>query len=356
MPTASQTYRSLVMRKAQQLAKEHGGFARIPRELQRKLGFDVIAKRKTHTISVRIPQGDLSSKISQLEREVPTAKAFGKSKPGPDPFGRYYPVASEENPTMEDFWIGQGWYKEVKTGLKLTSARWGNDFLLARKATVFLAEKVLAKHPYEMSTRDFGENMLGGMLRTFYRGSAYRALADAGYGILPWEMKQTPLGIFKSGETRVRATKWLVQKTGKSPREIRYDDFRKNGLRGLLSELNDSAHTALLEAGYFYTKKEAIGHLERAEFPTDKFYPWEAKVPKRFFREKRTRLAATCWLAKKLGRQPREMRAGDFKSNNLAGMLKYYYGDSPYEALLEAGLVTSRDEDYMRSNQHARQK
>ncbi len=54
-----------------------------------------------------------------------------------------------------------------------------------------------------------------------------------------------------------------------------------------------------------------------------------------------------------LQKDPRDVTERDFYENRLTGLLRYY-GDSPYEALREAGLVDKSQEAYMRS--HARGK
>ena len=408
MANQDQAYRSLVMRKVQQLAKEHGGLAKIPRELQQRLGFDVIAKRKGTSISVTIPSGDLSSKIAQLQTDVPAAKAFGSSKPAPDPFSRYTPVASQTNQTMDDFWILQGWYKEDRIGMELIPAKWKDDEKVRAESVRFLVERVLKKDPRDITKEDFDSNRLSGLLNRYYNSSPYKALLEAGYQFHLWEMSKAPNGSYDSKENRVAATRWLVDKLGKDPRDIMQENFRSTRLRGLLSRCNESPYEALTEAGYqmqpwemavtpmgFYESKEnriaatrwlvdKLGKDPRditkedfnsnrlrgllVEYYKDspyaalleagyKFYPWEMKMtPTGVYDSKENRVAAIKWLVQKLKKDPRDITGEAFHTNRLGGLLVEYYKDGPYEALLEAGLVTPEDEAYMRSNRHTQQR
>jgi len=338
MNSKESTYRSLVIRKVQQLAKEHGGLAKIPREIQKQLGLEVIAKRKGTSISVTIPPGDLSSKIDQLQADLPAAKAFGSSKPAPDPFGKYTPVASQTNPTMDDFWIAQGWYKQDRIGIKLTYASWKDDEKVRIDAVRFLVEKVLKKDPRDITLREFASNRLTGLIDKYFNGSPYKAFTEAGYKFHAWEMAKTPNNFYDSKENRVAATKWLVDKLGKDPRGLTTEDFQSNRLAGLLADLySGSPYTAVLEAGYAYSQEESLQHAQAGNFKPDKFYPWEMSVtPNHFYDSKENRVAATKWIVWKTGKDPRDLTMEDFKDNCLWGLMDYY-GNSPYAAFIEAG-------------------
>jgi len=337
MNSKESTYRSLVMRKVQQLAKEHGGLVKIPKSIQQKLGFDVIAKRKTHTISVRIPAGDLSSKIDQLQADLPAAKAFGSSKPAPDSFRKYTPVPSFTNQTMDDFWILQGWYKQDRIGIELGKAGWKDDPSVRKAAVRFLVEKVLKKDPRDITQKDFYSNRLSGLISHYYEGSPYAALIDAGYHIKPWEMLSSP-HVYESRENRTAATRWLVKKLKKHSRDITYDDFISNRLGGLLSNYyNDSPYEALLEAGYAYSRISSLLQARRGKFRERKIHFWEMSLtPSHFFDSKENRAAATKWLVWKLQKDPRDITANDFSLNRLRGVLPYCSG-GPHAALVEAG-------------------
>lgn len=350
MAVPGQEYHSLVIRKAQLLASEHGGLSKIPKELQKKLGFDIIAGRKGHSISVRIPEGDLSSRIEALRGELP-AVTFHSAKPDPEKiFGKYVPRVSEENQTMEDFWIMQGWYKQDKLGIKLIQANWKDDPNVRTEAVKFLVEKVLKKDPRDITKEDFYSNRLSGLLMNYYSNSPYEALLEAGYAcsaqeslqhaatgnfqtdkFYPWEMSSAPNQFYQSGQNRIAAVKWLLWKTQKNPKDIFAEDFRSNCLGGLLvKQYEGSPHAALSEAGY-------------------QFNPWElCKAPQRFYKSPQNRMAAVNWLVEKLQKDPRDITFDDFHSNRLGGLLYNYYNNRSYEALLEAGLVTPTDEAYMK--------
>ena len=62
-------------------------------------------------------------------------------------------------------------------------------------------------------------------------------------------MLKTPQGFYNSKENRILATKWLVDRLGKEPRDITQEDFHANRLRGLMGSSNYSPFEALYEAG-----------------------------------------------------------------------------------------------------------
>jgi hypothetical protein len=369
MAKQARTYRSLMLQKVQRIANSRGGLANIPREMQEKLGFDLIAKRGgAYSVSIRIPKGELRERISELRVE---ARPFPSSPKKPEPegiFRGYTPVPSQANPTMDDFWIMQGWYKDDRRGIRLTRARWREGESVQKKAVRFMLDEVLRKDPAQMRTRDFNSNRLSGLFSEYFDSSPYLALVEAGYAysieeslehakagnfqsekIYPWEMVETP-NIFDYGvkENRVAAVKWLVWKLGKDPREIEWDDFNSNGLAGLISSehYKNSPYKALVEAGYAYSTGESLRHARAGAFRDGKIYPWEMGVtPYAFSYEvAENRIAAVKWLVWKLGKDPRRLEWADFNSNGLSGLISEYYGNSPYKALLEAGYAYSLGE------------
>ena len=183
------------------------------------------------------------------------------------------------------------------------------------------------KNPKELTQKDFVEHGLCGLLTGFYNASPYLALKEAGYAIKPWQMKNgVPRNYWKdSVENRIKAIKWLIDKTGKGPKDITLNDFRKNGLGGLLSgQYGGSPYHALKEAGLV------------------DFEPWEMKsgAPQGYWKENvENRVRATKWLVKKTGKDPKDITLNDFQKNGLSGLLGEFYNDSSYFALKEAGLV-----------------
>jgi hypothetical protein len=190
----------------------------------------------------------------------------------------------------------------------------------------------LGKDPRDITQDDFISNRVYGAMKQ-HGDSPYSAISEAfpELEINPWEMLQTPHGFYKKKENRVAAVRWLVEKLGKDPRDITADDFQSNRLWGLFDEYyRSSPYEAISEA-----------------FPDIK--PWEMVVtPRSIFEEREKRIAAVRWLIEKLGKDARDITQGDFYSNRLVGLLSTQYSNSPYEALLEAGLVTEQDEGYMR--------
>jgi hypothetical protein len=245
---------------------------------------------------------------------------------------RFKAAPEQRRPTMDDFWIQQGWYRKRSDGtIKLRAAKWKDNPHVRREAVRFLAEKVLKKDPRDITHDDFNLNRLGGLLGNYYESSPYDAFRDAGYVFHPWEMSYTPLNFYDIKANRIDALNWLVEKLGKDPRDITTRNFRSKRLGGLLNmHYRDSPYYALKEAGY-------------------KINPWEMlTTPDGFYNLKETRISAVRWLVRKLGKEPRDMTSDDFHSNRLGGLLGNHYGDSPYEAVLEAGLVSRKDEAHMR--------
>ena len=145
-------------------------------------------------------------------------------------------------------------------------------------------------------------------------------------------------GKWDDPEVCAKAVRFLVDIVlAKDPREVTEADFYKNRLSGLFSgPFRNNVHLALAAGGY--------------DVP-----PWElSKTSNAFFKERENRIAATRWLAGKVKKEPREIIGPDFHANGLKSLLTHHYNDSPYNALLDAGLVTKDDEAYMRSRQHGR--
>ncbi|NYZ60653.1 hypothetical protein H0O01_03065 [Candidatus Micrarchaeota archaeon] len=277
--------------------------------------------------------------------------------------------------------------------------KWGRESV--RKLAVIGLVNALGKDVRETTQDDFNDNGLGGLLTNYYRGSPYEALKDAGYLIHPWEMKTAP-HIYENRDNRVAAIQWVVEKMGGDPKTITSDDFHENGLRGVMPYY-ETLWDMVSDAGYdvkpwememtptsFYAEREnriarvrwlveklgkevtgitqddfnanGLGRLLEGYYGNsphkalvDSGYdvkPWEmARVPFGTYDEKKNRADAVKWLVETLGKRARDITVADFYNNGFSGLLKYY-NDSPYSALLEAGLVSEADEEYMRSKQH----
>ena len=77
----------------------------------------------------------------------------------------------------------------------------------------------------------------------------YKALKEAGYEFDVLDLHQVPHRYWSKKKNRVEAIKDLVKKSGKSPEEIKYSDFRGSRLKGLLvAHYNDRYKKALQEA------------------------------------------------------------------------------------------------------------
>jgi len=192
--------------------------------------------------------------------------------------------------------------------------------------------EILDINDIDLLFKHFIENALRGLIY-YYENSPYKAVKEAfpEKKIQPWEMITTPKKFYKKKENRIAATKWLVSKLKKDPRDLRLEDFGSNRLGGLLHNYyNDSPYKAVKEA-----------------FPEKEVQPWEMIVtPQKFYKKKENRVAAVKWLVKKLVKDPRNLTNEDFIGNKLRGLIDYYNG-SPYKAVKEAGLVTEADKCYI---------
>jgi len=177
----------------------------------------------------------------------------------------------------------------------------------------------LKKDPRELESKDFTSNGLGGVLK-YCGNSVWNAVHEAGYGIMPWEMKISPRGFFKKKENRIMATRWLVGKLKIDIRELRERHFTDNGIGRVLDFHGKHPYGAFVEAGY-------------------EVNPWEmGKVPKNFYKSRKNRAAAVRWMVAKEGKPACMVKSADFEKNGLGRVLQYC-GKSPFRALKEAGLV-----------------
>ncbi|MCK4319654.1 hypothetical protein KAW38_03730 [Candidatus Micrarchaeota archaeon] len=182
----------------------------------------------------------------------------------------------------------------------------------------WLIEK-LNKDPRDIILKDFIDNRLSGLLTEYYGNSQYLAIREAHPEIKEWEMKITPRSFFDRKKNRITATKWLIEKLNKDPRDITANDFRDNRLSGLL----------------FHHYKGSPYLVIREVHPEIK--EWEMQITSNsFYDKKENRINAIKWLIKKLNKNPRDITLKDFKDNRLGGLLSKHYKDSPYLAIREA--------------------
>jgi hypothetical protein len=181
MAAPDQEYRSLMLRKVKQVAESHGGIMKIPRSVQKKLGFDVVSARGGHVyISIKAPGRNADKKIQNLEGELSAEKAFSGYKPAPDMIMEGALHDSIRSPCMEDFWLQKGWYREDEFSLHIINAKWAENPEAGREAMRFLVRKVLCKDPSKVSNDDIFLNGLMGLITTRYQGRIWLALLDAG--------------------------------------------------------------------------------------------------------------------------------------------------------------------------------
>jgi hypothetical protein len=141
---------------------------------------------------------------------------------------------------------------EARYPLKPWEMKWSpKGIFMTRKERVEAtrwAVRELGKDVKDVVARDFLGLGLDGLL-AHHGNSPLSALTEAGYRILPWEMRKSPSGYFKKKANRVLCVRWLVKETGKAPKDVTKDDFKDNSLGGLLGEYYHSRpYLAMLEA------------------------------------------------------------------------------------------------------------
>lgn len=181
MAIPNQEYRSLMLRKVKQVAESHGGIMKIPRSVQKQLGFDIVSARGGRVyISIKPPGRSAEKKIGKLKEELSAEKAFSGYKPPPDLIAAGALQDSIRSPCMEDFWLKKGWFREDEFSIHLINARWADDPETGREAIRFLVKEVLKKEPKRLSRDDIFLNGLSGLLTLRYQGKLWIALLDAG--------------------------------------------------------------------------------------------------------------------------------------------------------------------------------
>jgi len=122
---------------------------------------------------------------------------------------------------------------------------------------------------------------------------------------------------------------------GKTPTEIGDDDFCRNGLGWLVNRYG-SSFKALKSVGLL-SEKDRHAHRFKKK-------PWT-------FSNRENRIKELREVQKKLGGEPRERRTRDFKEPfpKVYDMVINYYHGSVFEAYFDAGLVSEKDEEYMRA-------
>lgn len=189
---------------------------------------------------------------------------------------------------------------------------------------------------------DFEKAKLAGLLG-YYGGSPFKAFTKAGYcnpnekvfdknlADEPWSVIVClPNRYWSDNKNRIKATRWLVDKTKSEGGYPTADDFKNNSLSGLLSSCGSSDIQIIEEAGYMDPTSEVFD-------PVLDFAPWlTLNVPNGYWKDPLNREQATRWLLDITEKKPEELSSGDFLEYRLTQMFRYY-GDSPQRAVIAAG-------------------
>lgn len=204
---------------------------------------------------------------------------------------------------------------EGKVKTNLPKRHWW-DRKNIREAVDTLTEKT-GKSPNELKAHDFIDNGLAGLL-TAHNSSPDRIMSLAGYDYKKWQFSRVPNRFWKNKENIKDAVSWLLDITGKDPRNLSRYDFEDNGLHGLLSIHGNSPYKALVAAGYEIKEWEMLNS------------------PRFIWADKKKVEEAVEWLMKKTGKGPVELNQNDFRNNGLSRLFTIYRG-SVYLMLLDIG-------------------
>lgn len=197
------------------------------------------------------------------------------------------------------------------------------------------------KNPRELTRKDYVEHGLAHLVQKYYRSSPYEALVEAGYAhrredifshatsgdfsnerIYPWEMTGH-LQIYEDTRIRTAATRWLIWKTKKNPRQLCEGDFDENGFEGMLTlRYKGSVYRALAEAGYAHQINDILVHSETGVFNDGKLYPWEMERAPHLYGDLKIRVASVRWLSWKEKKPVTELTSKYFIANGLSGVLE----------------------------------
>lgn len=132
-------------------------------------------------------------------------------------------------------------------------------------------------------------------------------------------MTKRQAGYWKSTKNRIKETRALVKSLGKPISEVRANDFRNNGLNGLVCRTK-GYRRALIEAGF--------------NVP---MHRWVTVKPANFWKSPERRIEAVRQMVSNIRKPIKEINRQDFIDANLNGLFSMYYSSSPHAALKDAG-------------------
>lgn len=166
-----------------------------------------------------------------------------------------------------------------------------------RKKRIREVIEALNKPISEIRKKDFNGKGISSLIKSM---TLKEIIEDAGF---EFESSRKTSGYWTEKENRVKETKALIEKLGKTPKEIRKRDFNEHGLSTLLAKYNGSVYKALKDAGYTDLK----------EFR-----------PNGYWNDKENRINAVKELYKNLGKKPKEIQRRHFEQNGLESLLNKY--------------------------------
>lgn len=261
---------------------------------------------------------------------------------------------AQKRQSLVDFFNnhGAGLVEKSIPGNGLYIGYWSDEFRRMRWTRALAA--YLGKDPRDLCKSDFLENGLAGLLSRC--GSVYAAVSEAfpKLEIKEWEMHITPPGFYNGQANRSRATRWLVDRLKKDPRSLLVDDFRNNGLAGLIHFHGHSAWRAVAEAypelvkskkdmlvrshGTYSSRQARLAILRSAIYKSPDEYSNEEREVAEKHRHHIDEMIFSDWgIWVKLSKpvvDPRDLTAEFFRQKGIYGLFQHY-DESVYKLICD---------------------
>lgn len=173
-------------------------------------------------------------------------------------------------------------------------------------ATRFLVNYMVRTDPADVTSIDFVDNGMKNVL-DYYSGRPRIAINEAYFSGVEVDLASS----FKDSAYRVLAMRSLASKTYKIPKELKRNDFLREGLGILYSD---------------YYKRDPYGIITEA-FPKLGLKEWEiGSLKSDFFTNSENRKNAVRWLVGKLDKRPEHLTLRDFRDKGLNAVVLYSKG------------------------------
>jgi len=137
-------------------------------------------------------------------------------------------------------------------------------------------------------------------------GNLAGLLRLAGHDIRPWQLSHVSRNFWKDPKNRAGAIKWLIERSGKAPERLLYQDFKENGLLTL-------------------TRYDLPGMVRAAGLEMQR---WQVHHKRGRWKAKDDRVAAVRWLLEVTGKEGQDICLEDFEKHGLQTLWDFYHPSS----------------------------